>query len=106
MNEIVIGWMVRVGDYFLICNVCLPVAGMLLMLHVCSRVDIYEYVPSMRMTKRCHYYEVRDDPGCSLGDWHPLAAEKLLALHMAQDEQAERDVFVRGRLTLTPGQCR
>ncbi|XP_064455147.1 beta-galactoside alpha-2,6-sialyltransferase 2-like [Ornithodoros turicata] len=79
--------------------------GLLLLLRVCSQVDVYEYIPSLRLTKRCHYYEVRDDPGCSLGDWHPLAAEKLLVFHMAQDEQAQHDVFVRGRLTLAAKSC-
>jgi hypothetical protein len=31
---------------------------------------------------RCHYYDDEENIGCTLGDWHPLAAEKLLALKM------------------------
>ncbi|KAH7962167.1 hypothetical protein HPB52_014669 [Rhipicephalus sanguineus] len=31
--------------------------GLLLLLKQCRHVDAYELVPSMRLTKRCHYYE-------------------------------------------------
>lgn len=34
----------------------------------------------MRLTKRCHYYDEEENLGCTIGDWHPLAAEKLMAL--------------------------
>lgn len=53
----------------------------------------------MRLTKRCHYYEVHEDLGCTLGDWHPLAAEKLLALHLAPSTVLDQ-VFAHGRLPL------
>ena len=49
------------------------------MLH-CKLVHVYEYVPSMRLTKKCHYYDENENLGCTIGDWHPLAAEKILAL--------------------------
>ncbi|CAN7943496.1 unnamed protein product, partial [Ixodes hexagonus] len=76
--------------------------GLLLLLGLCRRLDAYELVPSMRLTKRCHYYEVHEDLGCTLGDWHPLAAEKLLALHMATPEVLDQ-VFAQGRLPLGEG---
>lgn len=76
--------------------------GLLLLLGLCRRLDAYELVPSMRLTKRCHYYEVHEDLGCTLGDWHPLAAEKLLALHMAAPEVLDQ-VFAQGRLPLGGG---
>lgn len=75
--------------------------GLLMLLKQCRHVDAYELVPSMRLTKRCHYYEVHEDLGCTLGDWHPLAAEKLLALHLAASGHALEQVFAKGRLPLS-----
>lgn len=74
--------------------------GIMLLLKYCSTVHAVEYVPSMRLTKRCHYYDDEENIGCTLGDWHPLAAEKLLLLkmHTGTDEQ----LYHRGILTL-PG---
>ena len=64
------------------------------------QVHVYEYVPSMRLTKRCHYYDDNENLGCTIGDWHPLAAEKLLALGLNIGNDSE--VFAQGFLTL-PG---
>jgi hypothetical protein len=59
-----------------------------------------EFVPSLRMTKRCHYYDSNEDVGCTLGDWHPLAAEKLLVLSLNPvDDHA---IFVDGYVRI-PG---
>ena len=68
------------------------------MLEQCNWVDVYEFVPSLRMTKRCHYYDTEENEFCTLGAWHPLAAEKLLALRM--NHASDRDVFERGVLRL------
>ena len=97
---------------------------MLLTLRHCRKVRVYEYVPSMRLTKRCHYYDEEENlvrrtktffnkekwrttifsKGCTVGDWHPLAAEKLLALAMnhapASDVFAEGFLEVRGAAAL------
>ena len=61
-------------------------------LRSCARVNVYEYVPSMRLTKRCHYYDTQEN----LGDWHPLAAEKLvtLKLNSANDTTVFSDGYV------------
>lgn len=72
--------------------------GIVVMLHLCHWVDVYEYIPSMRLTKRCHYYEVDEDVGCTFGDWHPLASEKLFAL--AVNSGTDVDVFANGVLKL------
>ncbi len=100
--------------------------GLLLTLRHCRKVRVYEYVPSMRLTKRCHYYDEEENlvrrtktflikkngeltfscfsKGCTVGDWHPLAAEKLLALAMnhapASDVFAEGFLEVRGAAAL------
>ena len=73
-------------------------SGIALMLERCNWVDVYEFVPSLRMTKRCHYYDTEENEFCTLGAWHPLAAEKLLALRM--NHASDRDVFERGVLRL------
>ncbi|KAK4008271.1 beta-galactoside alpha-2,6-sialyltransferase 2 [Daphnia magna] len=74
--------------------------GLALTLSFCDYVDMIEFVPSLRMTKRCHYYDTHEDVGCTLGDWHPLAAEKLLVLSLnPADDHA---IFVNGYVRI-PG---
>jgi len=72
--------------------------GILLALRRCRRVRVYEFVPSMRLTKKCHYYGEEENLGCTIGDWHPLAAEKLLAL--AMNEADDLTVFSKGYLQI------
>ena len=45
---------------------------------------------------RCHYYDDEDNLGCTLGDWHPLSAEKLaaLGLNTGSDLQIFRDGYI------------
>lgn len=71
--------------------------GLALMLPHCLHVDLLEYVPSVRLTKRCHYWDVAEDSSCTFGVWHPLAAEKLLALalNVASDQAVFSDGYVR-----------
>ena len=70
--------------------------GMMLLLHHCSWLHVFEYIPSMRLTKRCHYYDIEDNLGCTLGDWHPLSAEKLasLNLNIGTDLQVYKDGYI------------
>ncbi|KAG8225178.1 hypothetical protein J437_LFUL001305 [Ladona fulva] len=68
--------------------------GLAVMLPRCSLVDLFEYVPSMRLTKRCHYFDVAEDESCTFGVWHPLAAEKLLSLSL--NIVPDHNVFVDG----------
>jgi hypothetical protein len=72
--------------------------GLVLMLPMCNHVDMIEYVPSTRLSKRCHYYDNLEDKGCTFGAWHPLAAEKLLALSMSSSD--ENEIFGRGVLRI------
>ena len=59
---------------------------------------------------RCHYYDSEDNLGCTLGDWHPLAAEKLaaLSLHSGNDLQVFRDgyITIKAELMSPPGLCK
>ncbi|CAG9863526.1 unnamed protein product [Phyllotreta striolata] len=68
--------------------------GLRLLLPYCSFVDVFEYVPSARVTKRCHYYDPEENPSCTFGVWHPLAAEKLLTYYI--NLASDRDVFQTG----------
>lgn len=68
--------------------------GISLLLNICSHIQVYEYIPSMRVTDICHYYSdtSRADSkslGCTFGDWHPTATEKLyaLAINSGTDEK-------------------
>jgi hypothetical protein len=74
--------------------------GLAVALGHCRHVHVYEYVPSMRLTKRCHYYDVEENLGCTMGDWHPLAAEKLVSLAMNVGDKTQ--VYSDGYLTI-PG---
>ncbi|KAG5893484.1 hypothetical protein JTB14_010535 [Gonioctena quinquepunctata] len=71
--------------------------GLRLLLPFCNFVDVFEYVPSTRVTKRCHYYDPEDNPSCTFGVWHPLAAEKLLTyfISTADDKTSFQIGYVR-----------
>lgn len=72
-------------------------AGLALLLPFCNFVDMFEYIPSVRVTKRCHYYDTEDNLACTFGVWHPLAAEKLVTYQMnsADDLRVFQCGFVR-----------
>lgn len=65
-----------------------------MMLHLCAHVNVYEYIPSVRLTKRCHYFDIHENSACTFGGWHPLASEKMLALSM--NAGTDSDIFVTG----------
>lgn len=68
--------------------------GLTLMLPFCGYVDVFEFVPSARMSSRCHYFDDMEDPSCTLGVWHPLSAEKFVTL--AMNELNDSTVFETG----------
>lgn len=74
--------------------------GVWFALHRCKRVRVFEYVPSVRASRRCHYHASHTDTGCTLGAWHPLAQEKALAERIR--ENSDLDVFQRGFIDI-PG---
>ncbi|BES97638.1 Glycosyltransferase family 29 (sialyltransferase) [Nesidiocoris tenuis] len=74
--------------------------GIALLLPHCDRVRLFEYVPSVRMTPRCHYFDNEVDTSCTFGVWHPLAAEKLLSLSLNQED--DFTTFQTGYITI-PG---
>ena len=63
-------------------NLCHLFPGLSLLLSYCDFVDVIEYIPSVRVTKKCHYYDSDENTSCTFGIWHPLAAEKLLTYHL------------------------
>ncbi|XP_067629355.1 beta-galactoside alpha-2,6-sialyltransferase 1 isoform X2 [Eurosta solidaginis] len=56
--------------------------GLALLLPFCPVINFIEYIPSTRLNGRCHYYSKEINSACTFGAWHPLAAEKLMALDM------------------------
>ncbi|KAI3366243.1 hypothetical protein L3Q82_010066 [Scortum barcoo] len=71
--------------------------GILLMMSLCREVSVYEFIPSVRRTDLCHYYERYHDDACTLGAYHPLLYEKLLIQRIHQGHQ---DQLRRGKVTL------
>ncbi|KAK4879072.1 hypothetical protein RN001_007218 [Aquatica leii] len=71
--------------------------GLAVLLSHCDYVDMFEYIPSVRVTKRCHYYDAEDNPACTFGVWHPLASEKLFAysLNIASDKTVFQNGYIR-----------
>lgn len=106
-----------IAEWFLLC----AFPGLALLLPHCPQVDFVEYVPSTRLNGRCHYYskEVcskinllsrlswspdflhsQMNSACTFGSWHPLAAEKLMALDMNMAEDDDMSVFQFGILRI------
>ncbi|XP_022669785.1 beta-galactoside alpha-2,6-sialyltransferase 2-like isoform X2 [Varroa destructor] len=73
--------------------------GLAYMVRRCKYVNFYEYIPSIRLTKRCHYYAEQEDLGCTTGVWHPLAAEKMLVLNLTTNNN--HDIFEKGRVSFS-----
>jgi beta-galactoside alpha-2,6-sialyltransferase (sialyltransferase 1) len=63
-------------------HTCHSISGLALLLPVCEYIDFIEYIPSTRLKEICHYYDDDQNPGCTFGSWHPLAAEKLMVYSM------------------------
>ncbi|KAF5903875.1 beta-galactoside alpha-2,6-sialyltransferase 2 [Clarias magur] len=74
--------------------------GILLMMWLCDKVDVYEYIPSLRQTDLCHYHERYYDAACTLGAYHPLLYEKGLIQRI--NPRPKRDLQRKGKVTL-PG---
>ncbi|XP_077392726.1 beta-galactoside alpha-2,6-sialyltransferase 2 [Festucalex cinctus] len=74
--------------------------GIVLMMALCEQVHVYEYIPSMRKSDLCHYYERYFDMACTLGAYHPLLYEKSLIQRI--NGGTEADLRRKGRVTL-PG---
>lgn len=78
----------------------LILVGLAMLLPRCMVVNMFEFIPSERMTHRCHYYHEKVDVTCTFGIWHPLAAEKLLMLEA--NTLPDQTVFHTGFLSV-PG---
>lgn len=74
--------------------------GIVLMMHFCDEVDVYEFLPSKRQTDICHYYQKTFDQACTLGAYHPQLFEKNMVKHLNQG--TDEDIYNYGKVTL-PG---
>lgn len=68
--------------------------GIAFLLPLCKHIHIVEYIPSTRLTSNCHYYDSEVNSGCTFGEWHPLAAEKLMTYSM--NVASDFSVFQKG----------
>lgn len=74
------------------------VLGILLMMSLCREVSVYEFIPSVRRSELCHYYERYHDAACTWGAYHPLLYEKLLVQRI---NGGRRDQLrTKGKVTL------
>ncbi|MEE6470274.1 hypothetical protein FKM82_008911 [Ascaphus truei] len=74
--------------------------GILIMMSMCQKVHVYEYIPSFRQTDLCHYHEQYYDAACTLGAYHPLLYEKMLVQRI--NRGTEDNLLRKGKVTL-PG---
>ncbi|XP_063809872.1 beta-galactoside alpha-2,6-sialyltransferase 2 [Pseudophryne corroboree] len=74
--------------------------GILIMMSLCRKVHVYEYIPSYRQTDLCHYHEQYYDAACTLGAYHPLLYEKMLIQRINQG--TDDNLLRKGKVTL-PG---
>ncbi|KAM3835067.1 beta-galactoside alpha-2,6-sialyltransferase 1 isoform 2-T2 [Vipera latastei] len=58
--------------------------GIVLMMHFCDEVTVYEFLPSKRQTNLCYYYQDTFDQACTLGAYHPQLFEKNMVKHLNQ----------------------
>uniref|UniRef100_A0AAY4EI91 Beta-galactoside alpha-2,6-sialyltransferase 1 n=1 Tax=Denticeps clupeoides TaxID=299321 RepID=A0AAY4EI91_9TELE len=72
--------------------------GIALMMNLCEKVNVYEFLPSHRKTSLCHYYE-KHKTYCTYGGYHPLTFEKSLVKRLNQG--TSEDVLSLGRVTLS-----
>ncbi|XP_031147398.1 beta-galactoside alpha-2,6-sialyltransferase 2-like isoform X2 [Sander lucioperca] len=73
--------------------------GIVLMMSLCHEVSVYEFLPSVRRTDRCHYYEYYQDAACTLGAYHPLLYEKLLIQRI--NVGGRDQLTAKGKVTLS-----
>ncbi|XP_068135314.1 beta-galactoside alpha-2,6-sialyltransferase 1-like [Hyperolius riggenbachi] len=73
--------------------------GIVLMMHLCDEVNVYEFLPSFRQSDLCHYYEESHSQLCTYGGYHPLIYEKTLVkrLNLGQEDTISK----YGKVTLS-----
>ncbi|XP_076866804.1 beta-galactoside alpha-2,6-sialyltransferase 1-like [Brachyhypopomus gauderio] len=72
--------------------------GIIVMMNLCKRVSVYEFLSSSRKTDLCHYYEEKHNWQCTEGHYHPLMFEKRLVQRINQGSMY--DVVRFGKVTL------
>ncbi|XP_048361332.1 beta-galactoside alpha-2,6-sialyltransferase 1 [Sphaerodactylus townsendi] len=73
--------------------------GIVIMMHLCDKVDVYEFIPSKRQTDICHYFQRFFDQACTMGAYHPLLFEKNMVKHLNQG--TDEDIYTYGKVTLS-----
>ncbi|XP_036376234.1 beta-galactoside alpha-2,6-sialyltransferase 1-like [Megalops cyprinoides] len=78
-----------------------PSSGMLgvaVMMNLCEQVSVYEFLPSHRKTRLCHYFQDVYNWQCTMGHYHPLTFEKNLVKRL--NRGSEFDIYARGKVKL------
>ncbi|KAJ8397576.1 hypothetical protein AAFF_G00438520 [Aldrovandia affinis] len=73
-----------------------PSSGMLgiaVMMNLCEKISVYEFLPSHRKTDLCHYFQNIHDWQCTLGYYHPLIFEKKLVSRLNQGSQNDIQAY-------------
>ncbi|XP_020861266.1 beta-galactoside alpha-2,6-sialyltransferase 1 isoform X2 [Phascolarctos cinereus] len=73
--------------------------GIVIMMSLCDKVDVYEFLPSKRKTDICYYYQRFFDSACTMGAYHPLLFEKNMVKHLNQG--ADEDIYLKGKVTVS-----
>ncbi|MBN3298506.1 SIAT1 sialyltransferase, partial [Amia calva] len=79
-----------------------PSSGMLgiaLMMNLCDKISVYEFLPSHRKTDICHYFQNINNQACTVGYYHPMTFEKKLVKRIIQSKNYE--LYTYGRVTLS-----
>ncbi|KAG7487393.1 hypothetical protein MATL_G00022940 [Megalops atlanticus] len=78
-----------------------PSSGMLgvaVMMNICEQVSVYEFLPSHRKTRLCHYFQNVYNWQCTAGHYHPVTFEKNLVKRL--NRGSEFDIYARGKVML------
>ena len=72
--------------------------GIVLAMEMCDRVTVYEYIPTVNYSAKCHYWEEMRNADCTVGHWHPSSWEKKLMTRFHVGD--EKQLYIDGKLIL------
>ncbi|KAJ8397578.1 hypothetical protein AAFF_G00438540 [Aldrovandia affinis] len=78
-----------------------PSSGMLgiaVMMNLCEKISVYEFLPSHRKTDLCHYFQNIHNRQCTVGHYHPLTFEKNLVKGLNLGSHC--DIYTSGKVTM------
>nr|WGO62754.1 hypothetical protein [Wadden Sea poxvirus] len=70
--------------------------GIVISMHICDKITIYEFIPSIERNKHlCYYWKNIYDDACIFGAYHPLIFEKgiIRKLHVGSENDINRGIL-------------